>query len=331
MKAAIIQEPGPPEAIQWTDLPDPKPQTGQVLVRVEAVTVNPIDLYIRAGTIPLPLPKPYIVGRDMAGRVVQSGPGATRFPPGKHVWCVNQGKIFDQGLSAELVAVDESWLLPIPDGIQSTEIAALALVGATAYLGLFGKARLKKGETLFVNGGSGGVGSSVVQMGKAVGARVIATAGSPEKARRCRKFGANEVILYKEEKLGDALKRVAPEGIDVWYETLREPDLETTVPALKTGGRIVLMSGRNAHPTLPLGSFYTRDCMIFGLALFNATIEEMHRAGEEMNRWLVDGVLRANIDRVMKLSEAAQAHKLLEESSLEGKGTVTGKIVMAVE
>lgn len=331
MKAAIIQEPGPAEAIRWADLPDPKPQTGQVLVRVEAVTVNPIDLYIRAGTIPLPLPKPYIIGRDMAGRVVQSGPGATRFPPGKHVWCVNQGNIFDQGLSAELVAVDESWLLPTPEGIQSTEAAALALVGSTAYLGLFGKARLKKGETLFVNGGSGGVGSSVVQMGKAVGARVITTAGSPEKARRCRKLGADEVILYKEEKLGEALRRVAPQGIDVWYETLREPDLETSIPALKTGGRIVLMSGRGAHPAFPLGSFYTRDCKILGLALFNATVEEMHRAGEEMNRWLIDGVLRANIDRVMKLSEAAQAHRLLEESSVEGKGTVTGKIVMTLD
>lgn len=280
MKAAFIHEPGPAEAIQWGDLPDPQPQTGQVLVRVEAVSVNPIDLYIRAGTIPLLLPKPYIIGRDLAGKVVENGPGAIRFAPGERVWCVNQGKIFDQGLSAEIVAVDESWLLPIPDGIQSSDIAALALVGTTAHMGLFAKAQLKKGETLFVNGGSGGVGSSVVQMGKAVGARVITTAGSPEKAERCRRFGADEVILYKEEKIADALKRIAPDGVEVWYETLREPDLETSIPALKTFGRMVLMAGRDAHPTFPLGSFYTRDCQILGLVLFNASIEEMHHAGE---------------------------------------------------
>ena len=197
MKAAFIRQTGSPENIIYGDLPAPTAGAGQVLVRVQAVAVNPIDTYIRSGLIPLKTPFPYIVGCDLAGVVVEIGPEANRFKPGNRVWGSNQGLLGRQGTFAELAAVEERWLYPVPPGVMDDQAAALALVGITAHLGLVRDARLQPGETLFVNGGTGGVGSTVVQMAKAIGARVITTAGSDEKAEACRPLGADLALNYK--------------------------------------------------------------------------------------------------------------------------------------
>src|SRR5579884_1380940 len=190
MKAAYIETTGGPNVIHYGDLPQPTPQTGEVLVRVQAVSVNPIDLYIRAGTVAMPLPKPFIIGCDLAGTVEALGPRAGRFKVGDRVWGSNQGLLGRQGTFAEYAAVQEDWLYPTPDGVPDTQAAAVALVGITAHLGLFRDAHLQPGETVFVNGGTGGVGSMVVQMAKAVGAHVVTTVGSAEKAALCRQWGA---------------------------------------------------------------------------------------------------------------------------------------------
>ncbi|MCR4410810.1 MAG: zinc-binding dehydrogenase, partial [Thermoguttaceae bacterium] len=194
MKAAYIQQPGPPESIVYGDLPEPTLKRGEVLVRVGAVAVNPVDTYIRSGAIGWDLPKPFIVGCDLSGTVEAVGPGVTRFKRGDRVWGSNQGLLGRQGTFAEYAAVDEAWLYPTPAGVSDRDAAATALVGITAHLGLFRDARLRRGETLFVHGGSGGVGSCVVQMAKIIGARVITTAGSDEKVEYCRQFGADVVI-----------------------------------------------------------------------------------------------------------------------------------------
>src|SRR5579875_3977853 len=191
MKAAYIDTTGGPEVIQYGDLPQPVPQSGEVLVRVGAVAVNPIDLYIRAGTVAMPLPKPFIIGCDLAGTVEQLGPAASRFRVGDRVWGSNQGLLGRQGTFAEYAAVAEDWLYPTPDGVDDTIAVAGALVGITAHLGLFRDAQLQPGEIVYVNGGSGGVGSMVVQMAKAIGARVITTVGSADKAKLCRELGAD--------------------------------------------------------------------------------------------------------------------------------------------
>ena len=177
MKAAYIRQTGPPDNITYGDLPDPQPAAGQVLVRVAAVAVNPIDTYIRSGAVAMPLAFPFIVGCDLAGTVEKVGAGVKRFKPGDRVWGSNQGMLGRQGTFAELAAVDEHWLYALPAGVADETAAATALVGLTAHLGLVRDCRLAKGETIFVNGGSGGVGSMVVQMSKALGARVVATAG----------------------------------------------------------------------------------------------------------------------------------------------------------
>src|SRR5205085_4161847 len=133
---------------------------------------------------------------------------------------------------AEYAAVSDEWLYPIPDGVSDEQATAVSLVGITAHLGLVRDARLKHGEILFVNGGSGGVGSMVVQMAKALGARVVTTAGSDEKVARVRQLGADLVINYKTENLDTALKSFAPDGVNVWWESLREPDFDRAISHL---------------------------------------------------------------------------------------------------
>ena len=158
MKAAYIDNPGPPENIIVGDLPTPEPTGNQVLVRVAAAALNPVDTYIRSGAIKMPLPKPFVVGCDLAGVVERVGPHVRRFIPGDRVWGSNQGLLGRQGTFAEYAAVEEDWLYATPDGVSDEAAAACALVGITAHLGLVRDAKLKSGETLFVNGGTGGVG-----------------------------------------------------------------------------------------------------------------------------------------------------------------------------
>src|SRR5215475_4006946 len=155
MRAAYIETTGGPEVIRIGELPTPKPGPGEALVRVGASALNPIDLYIRAGTVAMPLPKPFIPGCDLAGTVEAVGPNVKRFKAGDRVWGSNQGLLGRQGTFAENAAVAEEWLYPTPAGVSDTDAAAVALVGITAHLGLFRCANLKSGEWVFVNGGTG--------------------------------------------------------------------------------------------------------------------------------------------------------------------------------
>jgi NADPH2:quinone reductase len=329
MKAAFIEATGSPDVIRYGDLPRPIAGEHEVLVRVGAVAVNPIDLYIRAGTVPMPLPKPFVLGCDLAGTVEAVGPQARRFKPGDRVWGSNQGLLGRQGTFAEYAAVNEDWLYPTPPGVQDTEAAAVALVGITAHLGLFRCAHLQSGETVFVNGGTGGVGSMVVQMAKAVGASVITTVGSAEKAAVCRGWGADRVLNYKTDDVAAGVRTfTGDQGVQVWYETQREPDFERTVPLVAKRGRMVIMAGRQAKPPFPMGPFYTRDLALFGFAMFNAPAEEQRRCAEDINRWLAEKRLHGVIGKTFRLAEAAAAHRLLEENTLHKAGTLTGKIVV---
>jgi NADPH2:quinone reductase len=326
VKAAYIKKVGPPEVIVYGDLPKPKPTGNQVLVKVKAVAVNPIDTYIRSGLVTADLPQPFIVGCDLAGVVESVGPEAERFKAGDRVWGSNQGLLGRQGTFADFAAVEEPWLYPMPEEVSFQDAAAVALVGITAHLALFRDARLKMGEQVFVFGGSGGVGSCVVQMARAVGARVMTTAGNDAKLQICRRLGANVVVNYKTGDLEEALARFGP--VDVWFENLREPNLERAVRHLAQRGRIVVLAGREARSPLPIGPFYLKDGRLLGLAMFNAPADEQRKSAAEMNRWLARGKLRAQIDRVMKLSEAAEAHRLQEAATLQKKNTLAGKIVL---
>lgn len=330
MRAAFIEQTGPPESIRVGDLPRPEPGPGQVLVRVGATALNPIDLYVRSGLVAMPMGFPYIVGADLAGTVEATGPGSGRFRVGDRVWGSNQGLLGRQGATAEFAAVDEDLLYPTPVGQPDPEAAGQALVGITAHLGLFGKAQLKAGETVYVPGGSGGVGSMVVQMAKAVGARVATSAGSPERVESCRALGADLALDYKADDVPARLREFAPEGVDVWFETQREPNFEVSIPLLRRRGRMIVMAGRAARPTLPIGAFYPRDCSLFGFAMFNAPPDEQRRAADDIRRWVEAGRLKVPIGRRFPLSETARAHRFLEENTIGGAGQLAGKVVIEV-
>jgi NADPH2:quinone reductase len=328
MKAAYINEPGPPENIIVGDFPTPEPTGRQVLVRVAAAALNPVDTYIRSGTIKMDIPLPFVVGCDLAGVVEKVGREAKRFQRGDRVWGSNQGLLGRQGTFAEFAAVDEDWLYPTPSGVSDEKAAATALVGITAHLGLVRDAKLKAGETLFVNGGTGGVGSMVVQMSKAIGARVITTAGSEDKVKKAREFGADAAINYKTEDVTARVKEFAPGGVNVWWETLREPNFDQTVSLLAPRGRMILMAGRDARPTFPVGPFYVKGCSLHGFAMFNATPDEQRAAADDINRWLAEGKIAPRIDRIMPLGQSAAAHRLQEENTVGKAGTLAGKIVV---
>ena len=328
MKAAFIEQAGPPENIIYGDVPCPEPAGNQVLVRVGAASVNPIDTYIRNGADYWELPKPYIVGCDLAGVVERIGPDVTRFVPGDRVWGTNQGLVGRQGTFAEYCAVDECWLYPTPDEVDDPTAAAVALVGITAHLGLFREARLQAGQTLFVRGGTGGVGSMVVQMGTLAGARVIATGGTAEKVERCLALGANAAVNYQTDDVREAVNRFAAGGVDLFWETLREPDFDQIVDCLAERGKILLMAGRDARPEFPVGPFYVKGCSLHGFVMFKASPDEQRSCATDISGWLAAGKLQANISQVFPLREAASAHRLQEENTLGKAGTLSGKIVI---
>jgi NADPH2:quinone reductase len=331
MKAAFITSTGLAQCIQYGEIPYPVPGPGQVLVRTESVAVNPIDTYIRAGNVKFTLPNPYIIGCDVAGVIEAVGPECRRFKVGDRVWGSNQGLFGRQGTFAEFCAVDENWLYPVPPGISSEVAAAGALVGITAHLGLFFHGGLKAGEVLFVNGGTGGVGSAVVQMARAAGATVITSAGSPEKAAECRRLGASHVIEYRTQDIDLRFSEITAQTgpIQVWFETLRTPALERCIPLMALRGRIIFMAGRDARPEFPLGPFYVKDLRAIGFAMFNASQDEQRVAATELNQMLSEGTWQPSIGARFPLSQAAAAHQLQEDNTLNGANTLAGKIVLS--
>jgi NADPH2:quinone reductase len=345
MKAAYFEATGTPDVIQIGEVPTPVPKDGEIRVRVLAASINPIDTYIRSGAAPMPLPKPAITGTDFAGVVDAVGSGVSRFKSGDRVWGSNQGLLGRQGTCAEYVCVEEKWAYPIAAAASNEQAAACALVGITAHIGLFHCANLADAreqaradgesyrtashETVFVNGGTGGVGSMVVQMAKAVGATVITTAGSEEKVALARTLGADHVINYKSDDFTDQVKAAAgTKGIQVWFETQPPTDLDRTVELMAPRGRIVVMAGRQARPALPNGPFYVKGLSMLGFAMFNMTADEQRRCAYDINKWLAANQLKALIGKTFPLAETAAAHQLQEENTLKKAGTLTGKIVI---
>ncbi len=330
MKAAFIRQVGSPSVIEYGELPAPIPGPNEVLVKVGAVAVNPIDTYIRSGAVSMASQFPYIIGCDLAGVVAECGSAVTRFRPGDRVWGSNQGLFGRRGTFAEYAAVEEKWLYPTPAEQTDASAAAGALVGITAHLGLFLHAGLQAGELVLVNGGAGGVGSTVIQLAKSVGAKVIATAGRAETLKTCRDLGADLAVGYHDTRMDETIREFATShgGIRVWFETQREPTLDRTIGLMAPRGRIVLMAGRTARPEFPVGPFYVKDLRLLGFAMFNASPDEQRTAAEALNRMAEAKQWQPLVGRQMPLADAAAAHQLQEDNTLQKAGTLKGKIVL---
>jgi len=319
MKAAYIEQVGPSQAIQYGDLPTPTVGRKDILVKVEAVAVNGVDTYIRSGRVKTPLPFPFIIGRDMVGIVTEVGEDVTQFCPGDRVWTDNQGYDGRQGTFSQYCRVDERLLYHLPAGIDPVEAVTVLHSSLTAVLGLFFKARLAAGETIFINGGDGNVGTAILQLAKASGARVLVTAGNEEKGQWCRALGADLVINYKAQDVSKAIKDVAPRGVQVYWDATTHFDAAQAVDVMAQRGRIIVMAGPAQQTLLPVGSFYLRNCTLYGFTVTDATTEELRGYADQMNAWFARGLPKGKIAQMLPLSHAAEAHQLYETRSLFGK------------
>jgi NADPH:quinone reductase len=325
MQAAYINTVGPPENIRIGDLPLPNVGPKDILVRVAAVCVDPIDTYIRSGAYPIELPTPFIIGRDLVGTVERIGSSVTGFTLGERVWCNNQGYAGRQGSFAEYAAVDESLLYKLPSGVDELQAVSFVHAALTASVGMK-KIALQPGDSLFVQGGAGNVGSAILQLARAGGIRTFATAGNADGLAWCHKLGAEVAIDYhNSEELDKAVRRFAPEGVTAYWDTSGHHNFEQAVAWLGHHGRLVLMSGLNAKPVFPVGGFYTKNCTLYGFTVTSLTPDELRLHAAAINDWFASGELQVRIDRVLSLADAAEAHRLVE-----APGAVTGKIVIKI-
>ncbi|MFE3455411.1 NADPH:quinone reductase [Nonomuraea sp. NPDC059194] len=308
MTAAYITRPGPADEIQVGPLPVPEPGSAEVLVKVLALAVNHVDTFVRSGAYRTRLPYPFIIGRDLVGTAVTGAPG---FAPGDLVWCDSLGFDGRQGSFSEYAAVPADRLYHLPGGVDPQNAVASLHTAATAYLGLFEEAGLRIGETIVVTGAGGGVGTATVQLAAAAGARVIATARGDD-VDWCRRCGADEVVDYHDPDLYAKIAKLAPDGVDVFWDNTGQHHLEQTVPLLAVGGRMIILAGLNAAPVLPVGQLYTRDASLRGFAISNATVAELAQAATAINHLLARGTLVSRIGTRLPLTEAARSHHLQE-------------------
>ncbi|MFI0740344.1 zinc-binding dehydrogenase [Streptomyces sp. NPDC021100] len=318
MDAAYIEEFGPAEAIRFGELPAPRPGPGEVLVEVAATTVNHVDAFVRSGAVRTPVEFPFVVGRDLVGRV--AGAGAAGFPAGTPVWCNSMGHGGRQGAAAELAAVPAERLYRLPPGVDPRLAVTLVHPVATAYLGLVTHGGLRPGRTVAVVGAAGNVGSAMVAVAAAAGARVVAVARAADESH-CRALGA-EVVLDRREAAAGGLARVCPGGVDLYADAAGANDVPAAVEALAPRGRLVLLAGMASRPVLPVGPLYVADRSVVGFALTNATVAELAAAAGCVDAVLTAGRLRPREVVGLPLSATAEAHRMLESGRLRGRRVV---------
>src|SRR5579872_7099329 len=317
MKAIQVQKNGGPEVLTLVDVPAPKPKPNEVVVKILAAGVNFIDVYIRDGHYPSTLP--FIIGQEGSGIVSEVGADVKTFNPGDPVAYTGV-----RGSYAEYAAVPADRLVLLPAGITEQQAGASMLQGMTAHYLVHDTFPLKKGETALIHAAAGGVGLLLVQMAKNIGARVIATVGTEEKAKLARQAGADEVILYMQQDFEAETKRLTDgKGVDVVYDGVGKATFDKDLNILRPRGYLVLFGGASGAvpPFDPIklsqkGSlFLTRPTLLH----YVATREELeHRAGDVLG-WVTDGKLKLRIEHIYKLENAAQAHRELEARKTTGK------------
>jgi NADPH:quinone reductase-like Zn-dependent oxidoreductase len=322
MRAAFIDRLGPAESITVGDLPDPVPGPTDVLVRVAYTAVNPVDTYVRSGLYPTPIPFPFVVGRDLVGTVLTAGPGtAARFQPGERVWCNSLGHDGRQGAAAELAVVPADRLYRLPVNADPVEVAAAVHPAATAHLGLR-RAGATAGDTILVGGGAGNVGRCVVQLSAAAGLRVIATA-RPADHGRCRDLGAGTVLDYGDTDLPARIREIAPDGVDIYWDTSGRADPSGAIASTAVRGRVVVSASRGDDPVIPMRALYMRDQQIIGFVISLATTADLAAAARDLDPWLASGRLSVRVGDAVALDDVPDAHARAE------RGT-PGRIVIAV-
>jgi putative PIG3 family NAD(P)H quinone oxidoreductase len=320
MHAVVITEPGEPEVLRWLEVPDPVPGPGEVVIDVAASGVNRADLMQRQGLYPPPAGAPPYPGLECAGRIRIAGDGVTDWRPGDEVCALLAG-----GGYAEQVVVPAGQVLPLPPKVSVTTAASFPETACTVYSNVFQLAALQGGETLLVHGGSSGIGTMAIQLGKAFGARVACTAGSAEKLARCRELGADIAINYREEDFVAALHdATGGAGADVILDIMGASYLARNLAALATDGRLVIIGRQGgSRAELDLGVLQGKRASV------HATTLRARPAGQKAavvaavreHVWplIGTGQVQAVIDRELPMSQAPAAHRAMAASEHIGK------------
>jgi NADPH:quinone reductase len=317
MKAIRVHETGGPEKLLLEDIPIPDPGPNQALVKVHTIGLNFIDVYFRTGLYKSSLP--FTPGMEAAGTVEAVGEGVTVVKPGDRIAYAGQ-----LGAYAEYSLVNAMQLVPLPDSLEFPSAAAVMLQGITAHYLTHSAFPLRKGETLLLHAAAGGVGLLLTQMARKIGARVIGTVSTEEKAALAKNAGADHIIFYTREDFEPEVKKItAGDGVDVVYDSVGRTTFEKGLNCIKRRGMMVLF-GQSSGPVPPLepsilnvkGSIYlTRP----GLAHYTATREELLWRTGDIFKWISDCSLKIRIDRIFLLKEAALAHQALEGRQTAGK------------
>jgi NADPH2:quinone reductase len=317
MKAIRVQQTGGPEVMELADVPVPQPKPAEALVRVSTAGVNAIDGYFRDGRFRTPLP--FIPGQEGAGVVTAVGAQAKTVKAGDRVaW---SGVL---GSYADFVVSPEEHLVPVPETLTDQQAAAAMVHGLTAHYLVNDAHKLKAGETALVHAAAGGVGLLLVQMARAVGARVIGTASSEEKARLAREAGADEVIVFTKHDFEAEVKHLTDgKGVEVVYDGVGKATFEKNLNVMHRGGMLVLY-GMSSGPVLPVdpaklsekGSLYMARTT---LAHFTATRDELLARTRALFGMIADGHLKLRIAKTYPLADAPQAHRDMEARKVAGK------------
>jgi NADPH2:quinone reductase len=320
MAVVAIAGKGGPEVLVPETRPTPEPGPGQLLIRVKAAGINRPDVLQRKGTYPAPKGHSEIPGLEVAGEVAKLGPGTSRFRAGDRVMALVNG-----GGYAEYCLADEGSCLPVPERLSFVEAAGVPETFFTVWHNVFERGALKSGEWLLVHGGTSGIGTTAIQLGQAMGARVIATAGSPEKCKACVELGAVRAVDYKTEDFVEAVKsETGGRGVDVILDIVGGDYLERNIRALAEDGRLVNI-GHQTSTQVPIDlvRLMLKRLTITGSTLRIRTSEVkagIARAVEEkVLPLLADGRVRVVVDRTYPLAEAAEAHRRMETSEHIGK------------
>jgi len=324
MKAVRIHEYGGPEVLVYEDVPVPEPGPSQVLVRVAAASVNPVDAAIREDAFPTPKQPPKTLGSDGAGAVERVGENVTAVRPGERVFFSGLG-VGSEGSYAEFALIAEAQAVPIPSALSYAQAAALGMTAPTAYYALVRRGNVAAGETVLVQGAAGGVGSAAVQLARARGARVLATVSGAEQAKLVRELGAEQVIDFTtEDVVARVLELTGGHGVDLVHELVISANLPADLRLVAKGGRVVC-TGRGPSPevTLPIGPALAKDVSLLFMSLNNAGRAGVAAIAREVAELAAAGDIRPVIGATLPLAQARRAHEMLAGKHL-------GKIILEI-
>ncbi|WP_290058135.1 NAD(P)H-quinone oxidoreductase [Amycolatopsis solani] len=324
MYAITIREPGDPDVLEWTEVPDPRPGPGEVLLEVAASAVNRADLLQRRGHYPPPPGASETLGLECSGTIAELGEGVEGWNVGDEVCALLAG-----GGYAEKAVVPAGQLLPVPGEVELIAAAGLPEVACTVWANVVMHAKLTEGEVLLVHGGAGGIGTHAIQVGKALGATVAVTAGSADRLESCRQLGADLTINYKEEDFVEVLKKETG-GAHVILDNMGASYLSRNVDALQQDGRLVIIGMQGGvKGELNIGSLIGKRASVFAAGLRFRPLDQKAAIVADVRERLwplvSEGAVKPIVGQVVPMAEAANAHRILEEGSVFGKVLLAAK------